>query len=258
MTNNKSAATDDATGAPATNTTNTTVIITTDDGKTKTYKIVHATDDKERVQTILADNIIRNRRRFKMSRAQLAKKIGITEAAIGQYERSIRTPQLDLLCKLADVFNVTVDALIGRDNSTCDLVMDFRFNHAKQMVQMCGFIVDENHDGAITVGINSEKRRLSFSKDDDGIISVDPVTFTTYETLVTFKDRRTFTLYVEDILFGFFYMAQGDGGLSLKGCFESVFTTHGRSSDLDTQKPNGAVMPKIRKKLKKILNNKTD
>ena len=248
-TNTTQSATTDATDA--TDTTDATVIITTDDGKTKTYRIYNTTDDKESddVRTILAGNIIRNRRRLKMSRAQLAKKIGITETAVGQYERAIRSPQLGLLCKLADALSVTVDALIGRNYETCDLVMKFRFDRAKHLIQWCGFLVDETYNGEIIVGI--ENKALSFSKDEKGIIYADPITKKSYDVLCVFRDRQSFVLYVDDIIVGHIYITQ-DSELSLKNCFESVFKTKGSDRTSKAQgKIYEAVTPKIRKRLKR-------
>jgi transcriptional regulator with XRE-family HTH domain len=45
---------------------------------------------------------------------QLSGMIGITRAALSHYEKNRRKPDYDTLTTLADLFNVTIDYLIGR------------------------------------------------------------------------------------------------------------------------------------------------
>lgn len=44
---------------------------------------------------------------------QLAEKIGVTKASVSSMENNIRHPSLDLLVKIANVFNVSTDYLLG-------------------------------------------------------------------------------------------------------------------------------------------------
>ena len=45
---------------------------------------------------------------------ELSKAIGITRAALSHYEKNRRKPDFEILTKLADQFNVSIDYLIGR------------------------------------------------------------------------------------------------------------------------------------------------
>lgn len=45
---------------------------------------------------------------------QLGKEVGSTRATIGNFENGNKTPSLDLLIKLAEYFNVSIDYLAGR------------------------------------------------------------------------------------------------------------------------------------------------
>ena len=47
---------------------------------------------------------------------QLAEAIDTTKATISNFENAQRNPSLEMLIKLADYFNVSVDFLIGRTN----------------------------------------------------------------------------------------------------------------------------------------------
>ena len=52
-----------------------------------------------------------------LSQAQLAERIGITKSMVSAYENSIRMPSYPVLIKIAGVFNVSVDYLLGMENS---------------------------------------------------------------------------------------------------------------------------------------------
>lgn len=47
---------------------------------------------------------------------QLAEAIDTTKATISNFENAQRNPSLEMLIKLADYFNVSIDFLIGRTN----------------------------------------------------------------------------------------------------------------------------------------------
>ncbi|MGN7358728.1 helix-turn-helix domain-containing protein [Paenibacillus sp. SAF-054] len=54
---------------------------------------------------------------------ELAQSIGITRAALSHYEKNRRKPDFEILTKLADKFEVSIDYLIGRTNQA-KVVMD--------------------------------------------------------------------------------------------------------------------------------------
>jgi transcriptional regulator with XRE-family HTH domain len=49
----------------------------------------------------------------KMTRADFGKMLGVSEQAIGLYERSERQPTFEKLKEMADFFGVTIDYLLG-------------------------------------------------------------------------------------------------------------------------------------------------
>lgn len=53
------------------------------------------------------------RKQQNLSQDELAKKVGVSRTIIGNYERNANTPSIEVLVKLAKVFNVTVDFLVG-------------------------------------------------------------------------------------------------------------------------------------------------
>ena len=63
-------------------------------------------------------NNIRTRRRILgLTMKQLANIVGVTEAAISHYETGRREPDNDMLLRIANALGVTVDYLIGHEDS---------------------------------------------------------------------------------------------------------------------------------------------
>lgn len=61
----------------------------------------------------LAANISRLRKECSMTQEQLAEVLGVTFAAVSKWERGAATPELNLIVEMADLFEVSIDALIG-------------------------------------------------------------------------------------------------------------------------------------------------
>ncbi len=62
---------------------------------------------------MITKGIKRCREQAKMTQAELAIMLGVTEMTISNYERGEREPSIDNLKKMADIFGVTVDELIS-------------------------------------------------------------------------------------------------------------------------------------------------
>ena len=52
-----------------------------------------------------------------MTQRELADKLGISGAAVAQWETGDKRPTVDNLERLADIFGVTVDYILGRDTA---------------------------------------------------------------------------------------------------------------------------------------------
>ena len=53
-----------------------------------------------------------------VSQSDIAKLLDVTRQAYSRYERGDREPDLEMLCKLADYYGVTVDYLIGHESKS--------------------------------------------------------------------------------------------------------------------------------------------
>lgn len=65
--------------------------------------------------TRLNENIRVLRKRLSLTQDQFAQQLGIKRSLIGAYEEGRAEPKLELLQKMAEVFSITVDELIGKD-----------------------------------------------------------------------------------------------------------------------------------------------
>lgn len=63
---------------------------------------------------MVGDNIRKLRLEREWTQGELADRLGVSRQALGNYERELREPGIDLLIKLADTFNVSIDDLVGR------------------------------------------------------------------------------------------------------------------------------------------------
>lgn len=53
-----------------------------------------------------------------LTQVELAEKLGVSRSTIGMYETGTRNPDSEMLEKIADLFNVDIDYLLGRTNKT--------------------------------------------------------------------------------------------------------------------------------------------
>ena len=63
-----------------------------------------------------SETLARLRRENGMTQAELASRLGISKSAVSMYERGNREPELDLLQAMADLFGVSVNVLLGRQD----------------------------------------------------------------------------------------------------------------------------------------------
>lgn len=61
----------------------------------------------------IGERITQLRKQQNLSQDELAKRASVSRTIIGNYERNANTPSIEVLLKLAKVFNVSIDFLIG-------------------------------------------------------------------------------------------------------------------------------------------------
>lgn len=65
--------------------------------------------------TTLRKNICAYRKLLNITQEELSYKLGVSKNLVSNYENGISTPDILTLIKLADIFDITLDALVGRE-----------------------------------------------------------------------------------------------------------------------------------------------
>jgi transcriptional regulator with XRE-family HTH domain len=67
------------------------------------------------METTLGKRIALNRKRLGLTQDKLAEALGVTAQAVSKWENDLSCPDITMLPKLAEIFGVTTDALLGRE-----------------------------------------------------------------------------------------------------------------------------------------------
>lgn len=65
-----------------------------------------------------AANIKALRERENMTQEELARKLGVKPPAVSKWERALTFPRMDKLIAMASIFGVTVDVILGTEQTT--------------------------------------------------------------------------------------------------------------------------------------------
>jgi len=85
------------------------------------------------MQLSLSANISKLRKEHSMTQEQLAEALGVTFASVSKWERGVATPDLNFVAEMADLFEVSLDTLVGfrlQDNSV--VALEERIYHLQQ------------------------------------------------------------------------------------------------------------------------------
>lgn len=69
----------------------------------------------------LGERITTLRKRTPMRQADVAKKVGVARTTYGMYETGNREPDYQILVRIAEVFDVTIDYLLTGNDNNVDL-----------------------------------------------------------------------------------------------------------------------------------------
>jgi transcriptional regulator with XRE-family HTH domain len=72
-----------------------------------------------------------------LTQAQVARRIGVTPSMVSSYETDIRLPSYDVLVRIADVFGVTVDYLLCRQDKR---FLDISELNDEEAAVVCGMV----------------------------------------------------------------------------------------------------------------------
>ena len=92
---------------------------------------------------LLNENIKQLRLQNGLSQVEFAKIMGVTKQCVSNWENDNVLPSIEMLVKMADYFNVSTDAILGRD----------------EKVQLCMEGLTEEQIGHIRLLINDIKQK---------------------------------------------------------------------------------------------------
>lgn len=68
----------------------------------------------------IGEHIMIIRKQKNLSQGELGKRIGTSGDIIGRYERGVITPSIEVIMKIADELQVSIDYLVGKTNLQLD------------------------------------------------------------------------------------------------------------------------------------------
>lgn len=83
----------------------------------------------------LGDNIMLLRKKKSLSQAALGKIIGTSGDVIGRYERGDISPSIDVVSKIAEALEVSIDYLVGKTNIKLDTKIIQRIEEIESLNQ---------------------------------------------------------------------------------------------------------------------------
>lgn len=97
------------------------------------------------------------RKEKKIRQIDLADYLGFCRSTITNYEQGIRFPSLDVLCKIADFFNVSLDYLLGRSSLKKNFCSENELDKIFLIVDTDGNIIDFNRPATSVLGYDKKE-----------------------------------------------------------------------------------------------------
>lgn len=92
----------------------------------------------------LSDRLKKLRQSMNLPQEQLARLLGVDRSTISSYESNMRQPSLDTLSRMADVFGVTTDYLLGRTNGLSFDTFDLTGEDTAMLYKMASTLAEKN------------------------------------------------------------------------------------------------------------------
>ena len=104
------------------------------------------------MEQTLGKRIVQNRKRLGLTQDQLAEKLGVTAQAVSKWENDQSCPDITMLPRLADIFGITTDALLGREEEkvySAEVVGEETEYEGTQTQKNWEFTYDAGRQGAL-------------------------------------------------------------------------------------------------------------
>lgn len=92
------------------------------------------------------ENLAKLRKEHNLSQRKLAEELGTSHSLISQYESGARKPSFEMLCEIADYFNVIIESLVGETTEDPQISrLLAAWNRADPVYQNIAIELLENH-----------------------------------------------------------------------------------------------------------------
>ena len=92
----------------------------------------------------LPERLKRLRQSMHLSQEQVARLLGVDRSTISSYDSNVRQPSLDTLSRIADVFGVSTDYLLGRTSDLSFGLFDLSGEDKALLNQMASKLMEKN------------------------------------------------------------------------------------------------------------------
>ncbi len=114
------------------------------------------------MEQTLGKRIVQHRKRLRLTQDQLAEKLGVTAQAVSKWENDQSCPDITMLPRLAEIFDTTTDALLGREKArVCDAEV-VEEKEEKDGFRVCNGNFELSFDGGRKAALKSAISVLGF------------------------------------------------------------------------------------------------
>ena len=95
----------------------------------------------DNIRNLIAKNLIKYRKASKLTQYELANKLGYSDKAISKWECGEAMPDISVLKKIADLYNVSVDALMSEQTDEVKTKHVSKFFSNKIMITVLSYVL---------------------------------------------------------------------------------------------------------------------
>lgn len=153
----------------------------------------------ETLKKVFGQNLTDLRKQAKMTRGELAEKLNLSVVTVGAYENGVREPNFDKMIELADLFNVSLDKLFGRDNVNSEKdFFQYHYEKAKQIIVLLGLTFLENKSEKDYPAIRIPANNV-LEVNENGVIAQSKNSKFNSSDFIFFENKVAFVEFIEQL-----------------------------------------------------------
>lgn len=93
---------------------------------------------------ILIGNKLKELRKSRgLTQEELGNLLGVAKSSVSMYERDFRRPSYEVLISYVDIFNTSVDSILGSRNQLKDILSRLSYEHRKLVNDFAEFLLSK-------------------------------------------------------------------------------------------------------------------